>query len=236
MPDVLWEYDPTAGQTVFRAADGTLSEQTLTSPTGKEYLVTGAGLQDATTGQLVLGLGRSDVTTFNTFGENTLQVITPISWRQANMPTSTPDPTSRTPQSRVIKGTLNYTDSSGTVGSLTVEGVTIAPVGQQVVIHTNPDESESYFTEPVNVTSTRQLQTLPNFDATWRLANPDEVAEYAIGKWLSRHEPDILRDILRGQGVSDADMNSGDNYEIAALFNLSSATDLQAYSKTWVFG
>jgi hypothetical protein len=47
--------------------------------------------------------------------------------------------------------------------------------------------------------------------------------------------PDELRQLLKDQGVDPETVDSTDNYELAQMFSIGDISNLQAYSRTWLF-
>ncbi len=235
MADGLWHYDPTTGQTTFEATDGTLTSADYVGDPGNQYYVAGNNVVNAATGGTVLTLGQQGESTFRTFGNGSIDVNSPISWRTVNAPLAEPLPGVRTYVQRQLAGEITVADSSGNEHVINISGVTTAPVGHQIIVYTRDDGTQDIRSANVAARSNRELQSLPGFDARYRLATPEEIAQYAVGGYLARNMPDELRQLLKDQGVDPNTVDSTDNYELSQFFAVSSISNLQAYSRTWLF-
>jgi hypothetical protein len=155
--------------------------------------------------------------------------------RTLNNPLAAPQEGVRTYVQRQLAGDVNVLLASGETTTIHIAGVTTAPVGHQIIAYTRDDGTVDIRSANVAVRSNRELQALPGFDARYRLATPDEIARYAIGGYLARNMPDELRQLLKDQGVDPETVDSTDNYELAQMFSIGDISNLQAYSRTWLF-
>jgi hypothetical protein len=233
--DGLWHYDPTTGQTTFEATDGTLTDEQFIGPSNNPVYVAGGNVQSALTGGTLLTLGQQGETTFRTFGNGSLDVNSPISMRTLNNPLAEPLPGVRTYVQRQLAGDITVLDAAGNETVIHIAGVTTAPVGHQLLAYMRDDGTVDIQPKQLAVRSNAELQALPGFNARWRLATPTEIAEYAVGRYLAHEMPDELRELLRSQGVDESQLNPTDQYELASLFTIGDISNLQAYSRTWLF-
>jgi hypothetical protein len=233
--DGLWHYDPTTGQTTFEATDGTLTSEDFIGPHTNPVYVAGGNVISALTGGTLTTLGRQGETVFRSFGNGSIDVVTPILARGLNAPITSPDPETRSYVQKQLSFDVSVSVLGGEPSVLHIEGVASAPVGHQVWAYVRDDGSVELGTKQMAVSSNAELQALKGFNARYRLATPNEIAERAVGGYLARNMPDALRQLLRDQGVDQGTIDSTDNYDLVNFFDIGSISNLQAYSRTWLF-